>query len=123
MPKQDAHAMIARSRALALASYTEGFPYVVLEAMALARPVIATPVGAIPDMLALNTEKPCGRSVAVGDVQTLKSAVEDLLASPNAWNQMGEWGRERVTQIYSSEAVVPSLISLWRRVAAQQNQN
>lgn len=123
MSKQDAHAMIARSRALALASHTEGFPYVVLEAMALARPVIATPVGAIPEMLALNTERPCGRSVEVGDVQTLKAAVEDLLASPNAWSQMGKWGRERVTQIYSSEAVVPSLINLWRRVAGQRNQN
>lgn len=109
--------MMTRSRALALPSYSEGFPYVVLEAMALGRPVIATPVGAIPEMLALGTGRACGRAVAIRDVASLQSALASLLAAPEEWSEMGQRGYERVLELYSPEAVVPALLEMWKRVA------
>ena len=68
--------LLRESRALVLCSSVEGVPNVVLEALAHARPVIATPVGAIPELVQDGVN---GRLVPVGDAEALAAAMRDLL--------------------------------------------
>lgn len=119
----DVYRVIADSRALALPSYSEGFPNVVLEAMALGTPVIATPVGAIPEILQLDTVMACGRSVKVGDIQSLVVQIEDLLNNPNDWDEMGRRGKERVERLYTAKVVIPQLITVWQTAALARLRN
>lgn len=104
------------SSLLALPSYTEGFPNVILEAMAMRCPIIATDVGAIPEMLSVTSEKPCGICVPVGDVEKLKEAILSLLEHPEEANQMGNNGIERVMNNYSFTEVVKQYESVWEKV-------
>ena len=67
--------LLRQSRALVLCSRREGVPNVVLEALAHARPVIATPVGAIPEYVRDGIN---GWIVPVGDVAALAAALRAL---------------------------------------------
>ena len=111
------YGIIARARVLALPSYTEAFPYVVLEAMALGKPVVATTIAAIPEILHLNSGQPCGLGVGVGEVDTLKTALARLLGDKNLCRVMGDHGHERVRSHYTESAVMPQVVEHWREVA------
>jgi glycosyltransferase involved in cell wall biosynthesis len=68
---------------------------VVLEAMAMGRPVVASRVGGIPDLV---VEGETGFLVPAGDAEALAQAATRLLADPSLRARMGAAGRERVTQ-------------------------
>lgn len=99
------------AKAIALPSYTEGFPNVVLEAMAVGIPVIATPVGAIPEILGFDTSSPWGREVKVGDISGLREALADLLSSPRKWKEMGIRAREIVRARFDVGVVLPTFLT------------
>lgn len=65
---------------LVLPSHAEGFPNIVMEALAEGMPVIATPVGAIPDSV---KDGVTGALVQVGDAQAIAAAVRSYLADPD----------------------------------------
>ena len=67
---------IAASDLLCLPSYSEGCPNVVLEALSCGRPVVASNVGAVPDLV--NSD--CGILVPPGDVLRLSGAIDDALS-------------------------------------------
>jgi len=116
LPRQEALKTIACSRALALPSYSEGFPNVILEAMAFGKPVIATAVGAIPDMLNFGTDEPCGFRVEVRDETSLAAAARDLIQHPQAWAIFGERGLRRVQANYSAQKHVDNCVGLWKSI-------
>ena len=92
-----------------LPSYTEGFPNTVIEAMALGCPIIATPVGAIPEMFAGD----CGRLVEAKDVENLAVAIQNVIENkPNAI-EMGKNAREKVLKQYVIERVFQMYYSIW----------
>jgi glycosyltransferase involved in cell wall biosynthesis len=78
--------LLVQCRALVLASHREGLPNVVLEALALGRPVVANPVGAVADIVQDGVN---GRVVPVGDEGALAAAMTALL-DDSRW---GAWAR------------------------------
>lgn len=109
---------LRRSDLLALPSYTEGFPYVVLEAMALGKPVVATDVGAIADMIEAGTDRAAGLVVPPRDVAALAAALRTVLCDPDEAALMGRRGRRRFEGHFTSEVVVDRLCALWAQLAA-----
>jgi glycosyltransferase involved in cell wall biosynthesis len=82
------------ARALVLPSFAEGLPVVIMEAMALARPVISTYVAGIPELVRAGET---GWLVPAGDVDALVDAIEACLRADAATlAAMGEAGRQRV---------------------------
>jgi glycosyltransferase involved in cell wall biosynthesis len=102
---------------LVLPSYTEGFPMVVIEAMAMGCAVIATDVGAIPEMLAVSTKTPCGICVPVQDIEKLKEAVLSLVKDPNKAELMGKMGIKRVLNHFTLDIVMNQYKSVWENAA------
>ena len=100
---------------LALPSYTEGFPNVVLEAMEAGIPVVATSVGAVPEVLRDGID---GFVVPVRDVGALASRLECLAADPELRRRIGASARDRVMEHYSVDRVVSMWVEMYRRVAA-----
>jgi glycosyltransferase involved in cell wall biosynthesis len=82
--------LIRSSRALVLPSFAEGLPVVIMEALALARPVVTTYVAGIPELV-----KDCvnGRLVPAGSVESLVAALHAILQMPvHELSRMGERG-------------------------------
>ena len=84
---------LARAAVFVLPSFAEGVPVVLMEAMAARRPVIATRIAGIPELV---EDGVSGRIVSPGDGQALAEAVYDILADPGLAARMGEAGRQRV---------------------------
>ena len=104
---------ISNADIFALPSYREAFPLSILEAMALSKPIIATDVGAISEILNINGLEQCGICVKTKDVEDLRMAVTKVLNDNNLRIQMGRCSRNRVEKLYSSEKVFPRLIVHW----------
>jgi glycosyltransferase involved in cell wall biosynthesis len=103
---------ILAARALVLSSFAEGLPVVIMEAMALERPVIATVVGGISELV-LSGEH--GWLVPSGDATALASAIKSCLeASPEAIARMGEAARERVLVRHDAMTEALKLQELFR---------
>lgn len=91
----EVRAAIAAARALVLPSFAEGLPMVIMEAMALGRPVISTRIAGIPELL----DSSCGWIVDAGDVDGLTTSIAACLeASSEQLDAMGAEGRARVEQ-------------------------
>ncbi len=90
-----------------LPSRAEGMPNAVLEAMAAGLPVVATPVGALPEML------PDGVLIPVGDSAALAAALEFLLAFPDLRRHLGLRNRQIARQRYAFEHLVRRLDQIY----------
>jgi len=111
---------ISSSELLVLPSYTEGFPNVIIEAMAMACPVVATNVGAIPEMLNIIGDFPSGMCVPVRDSQALKASIEILLSDREIGIRLGNNGLNRVISNYTLETVFKEYQSIWQTVSAKK---
>jgi colanic acid/amylovoran biosynthesis glycosyltransferase len=83
-----------RARALVVPSFAENLPVVIIEAMALGRPVIATCIAGVPELV---VPKETGWLIPASSVEALAQAMEGcLIASDADLEAMGERGRQRV---------------------------
>jgi glycosyltransferase involved in cell wall biosynthesis len=96
---------MAHSPALALPSHTEGFPMVVIEAMAMGCAIIATDVGAIPEILAIDTNAPCGICIPPRNIERLREAISRVFESQNEWSAYGKRGMDRALRTYTMTKV------------------
>lgn len=106
---------ILASRGLVLPSFSEGLPVVLMEAMALHRPVLATYVGGIPELVQPGKN---GWLVPAGSIDDMADAMEDcLLKSPDELQQMGDSGYLRVMERHSIDVEVAKLAQLFREAS------
>ena len=101
--------------ALLLPSANEGTPVVAIEALAARKPVVATRVGGVPDVVVDGTD---GFLVAVGDVTGMVDALERLARDPELRARMGEAGCARVVPRYRVERLVDDVDALYRELLA-----
>lgn len=93
-----------------LPSYAEGFPYVILEAMAVGLPIVSSNVGAIPRAL----EHGAGLCIQPGDVDSLVRAIKLCALDPKGAVEMGLRAHEKCKSLYSTSAVFNRLKEEWR---------
>ena len=98
---------------LLISSDFEGLPLVLLEAMALERPVVATAVGGVPEAVA---DGDTGVLVAPGSAAALADAVCGLLASADTRIAMGRAARQRAETTFSTRRMQAELEDLYDRV-------
>ncbi|HMP74127.1 MAG TPA: glycosyltransferase family 4 protein [Kiritimatiellia bacterium] len=97
-----------------MCSTMENLPYSILEAMAWARPVVATRVGGIPDLV---EDGQTGWLVAADDSSGLAKAMEACAGDPAESLHRGRRGRERLEQAFTLEASVAAHRSLYSMLA------
>ena len=98
-----------------LPSLREGLGSGLLEAMACARPVVATAVGGTFTVV---TEGENGYLVPRGDTATLAARIRDLLEDPDEARAMGRRGRKLVEERFTSERMVGEIQSVYDVVTA-----
>lgn len=86
-------ALLSGADVFVLPSYDEGLPMALLEAMAMALPVITTPVGGIPELVSDGVE---GLLVSPGDVPALARSLYAMVRSPSTRDRLGLAARARV---------------------------
>jgi glycosyltransferase involved in cell wall biosynthesis len=91
---------IEKAKALVLPSFSEGLPVVIMEAMALGRPVVSTTVAGIPELVRPGAT---GWLVPAGDVAALAQAIIEVLSlAPDALAAMGSQARNRALERHNA---------------------
>ena len=106
------------SRIFVLPSYTEGFPNVILESMASGCCIIATDVGAMPEMLDANSTAPCGHIIKPKNAEQLKEAILKTFRNKEESDQMARNARRKVNGKYQIDSVAEQLINIWKNTQA-----
>lgn len=100
------------ARALVLPSFAEGLPVVIMEAMALRRPVLTTYVAGIPELVRPGEN---GWLFPAGAVQELAAAMADCLGQPNeVLQRMGDAAHQRVLERHDIDTEAAKLASYFR---------
>jgi glycosyltransferase involved in cell wall biosynthesis len=101
----------------ALPSRGDCMPQAVAEALACGLPVVATSVGAIPEMV---SEDVNGHLVRPRDPRALAAAIASLVASPARRHAMGHWSRMLARQEHDAARNNARILALLKRVAAER---
>jgi glycosyltransferase involved in cell wall biosynthesis len=102
------------SMALIPSIWSEPFGIVALEAMSMGKPIIASRIGGLSDIV---VDKETGFLLPPGDEQALQEAIQHLLDNPEQRERMGKMGKHRV-QSFQTETVVPRIEQAYRDVIA-----
>jgi glycosyltransferase involved in cell wall biosynthesis len=101
---------VRSSSVVCLPSYDEGMPVALLEAMSHGIPVVATPVGGIPELVHSGDN---GVLVRPGDVQGLTQAIVELLTDTHSSAAMGAAGFRHVERFHGLENVCTQLEEIY----------
>jgi glycosyltransferase involved in cell wall biosynthesis len=106
-------ALLESAAVFVLPSYSEGLPMSLLEAMAAGVPVIASPVGGIPEVV---VDGVSGYLVAPGDIATLHRLLRKLLIDRNLAARIGAAGAESARLRFAPERALPRLEEIYFRI-------
>jgi glycosyltransferase involved in cell wall biosynthesis len=104
--QMDVSEILATFDVAVLPSFFEGMGRVLLEAMAMEKPVVASRVGGIPDLVKDGVN---GVLVTPGNVQELAGAIEKIVTDKGLAQKMGREGRKRIKEQFSSEVMARSI--------------
>ena len=113
--RRDVDSLMRTSDVFVMSSIREGQPMVLLEAMAAARPIVATAVGGIPGTVSGERE---ALLVPPRDPQALAAAVRRLLEDSELARRLGANARRRAVQEFSIEAVARAHVDLYQTLLA-----
>ena len=94
-----------------LPSLSEGIPMALLEAMAASRPVVASRVGGVPEII---TDGIDGCLVRAMDAEDLAACCQRLIDSPDLARSMGDEARRRVERDFSAAGMADQVVALYR---------
>ena len=107
---------LAAARALVLPSFAEGLPVVIMEALAVGRPVLSTYVAGIPELVRDGVE---GWLFEAGSAEAAARAMRACLQAPaERLRAMGEAGRTRVLARHRADTEAARLVAVWRAAQA-----
>jgi colanic acid/amylovoran biosynthesis glycosyltransferase len=102
---------------MVLPSFAEGLPVVIMEALALDRPVISTYVAGIPELVEPGV---CGWLVPPGSAELLADAMRAVLEAPlEKLEAMGKAGSQRVAQQHNADLEAKKLVDLFEKSLQQ----
>jgi colanic acid/amylovoran biosynthesis glycosyltransferase len=108
----DVRQQILNARAMVLPSFAEGLPVVIMEALALGRPVISTYIAGIPELVEPGV---CGWLVPPGAIVDLKQVIRTVVQLPvSTLEEMGQAGKERVAHHHQANLEARKLAQLFQ---------
>ena len=113
--RADALDLIAHADGLVLSSLHEGIPYVLLEALAVGTPVVATRVGGIPEVIRDDCE---GLLVSSGSVQELRDALCRLMDNHTLGDRLRDAGKNRIATEFSAATMARRYADVYREELA-----
>jgi glycosyltransferase involved in cell wall biosynthesis len=115
--REDVFREIAGAAFLVVPSiWYEGFPMTVVEAMAMGKPILASAIGGLQEIVTDGQE---GLHFRTGDPADLRRAVEQVRSSPNLLAQMGERARERYRRQLSPDSNIRLLTDIYVELIAR----
>jgi glycosyltransferase involved in cell wall biosynthesis len=114
VPHDELQQLYARAAVVVCPSRREGFGVACLEAMAHGRPVVATAVGGLRDLV---VDGETGVVVPPRDPGALRSALERLLADPELRRRLGAAGRQRARERFSWASVTDATLAAYAEAA------
>ena len=113
VPPEQVSKLLNRATAVLMPSHREGLPSVAIEAALMARPVVATRIGGISEVI---VDQETGLLVDPGDWRSLAGAIEFLLVKPEAATQFGQAARKRIQRLFSFERYIDDYDALYRKL-------
>ena len=115
--RPDVDRMLQCSELFVLPSRWEGLPNALMEAMAAGKPVVATTVGGVPELVVNGVT---GLLVPPQDTLALADAVTGLLSDEKRSLAMGAAGRERVQKCFSMDAMIAKTEALYQKLLTKK---
>lgn len=100
-----------------LSSIKEGFPNSLLEAMAMGKPIVATAIGGIPEIIQHGAN---GLLVQSADIEGLAAAIKTIIDNPLMAQRIGRAARDFIEKNYSIDATVRKWETLYRQILGQK---
>jgi glycosyltransferase involved in cell wall biosynthesis len=110
---EERRSFMERIDAFVMPSFTEGTPNSIVEAMAHRKPIIASRVGGVPDMIGDGA----GLLVPPRDARALADAMLKLANDPNLRDRMGRAAHERYQDFFSPSVVLPLMLHTYGRLS------
>jgi glycosyltransferase involved in cell wall biosynthesis len=107
-------AYLAECDLFVLPSLSEGLPLVLVEAMSAGKPVVASKVGGIPDVIVDSGDRKTGYMVPPADSEALAQAIITMLSDSQQARTMGENGRTYIEKHYAWSIIAKETVALYR---------
>lgn len=114
---KEAMELLNRASVFVLPSYTEGCPYVIMEAMALKKIIIGTKVGNIPEMIGGNS----GILVDVGNIEELKTKLEQVITKTESFADLREFAYEKAVREYDMAIISSKILSMVKEITEKRS--
>ena len=114
---KEAMELLNRASVFVLPSYTEGCPYVIMEAMALKKIIIGTKVGNIPEMLGDN----CGILIDVQNVEELKKHLKEIIIQADRYDNLREAAYEKAKSEYDISRISTKFLNIVKEIIGKRN--
>lgn len=115
--RDDVPRLMAAADIVVLPSEYEGLPNVVMEAMALSKPVVATEA---PGTTELVVNGATGVLVPIGQVPDLAREIRDLIRDPDRARALGQAGRARVVAEFQARAMIARFAALYEKLTGEK---